>query len=303
MKEVGTDVDVVVVAYNSRDTIRDCVEPLLGRPGIRVIVIDNASPDQSGEALGDLPLVCVRMPRNGGFSYGCNAGWRIGTGPYVLFLNPDAVIEPEDVLVLATALDADPSTGLIGPLIRNSDGTVHHSQRRFPRVTSSLARAFWIHRLFPNAYWSDEVQRAPRLYGERNHPEWISGACFMVRRTTLEEIGGFDESFFLYSEDIDICRRVWDAGLRVTFEPAAECRHQGGASAPRASLLPVMARSRVRYARAHGGRGGEVGQRLGIVVEASVRIVAGRGGAAARRGHLGAIAVALRPLRGVDAPG
>ena len=302
MKEAETTVDVVIVAYNSGDTIRDCVEPLLGRRDIRVIVIDNASPDQSGAALAGLPLVCVRMPRNGGFSYGCNAGWRMGTGPYVLFLNPDAVIEPEDVLTLSAALGADDSTGLIGPLIRNSDGTVHHSQRCFPRFISSLARAFWIHRIFPNARWSDEVQRAPQLYDDRNHPEWISGACFMMRRSTLEDIGGFDETYFLYSEDIDICHRVWDADLRVTFEPTAECRHQGGASAPRASMLPVVARSRVRYARAHGGRGAEFGQRLGIVVEAVARIAIGSGGVPARRGHLAAITVAFRSLSGADGP-
>ena len=102
----------------------------------------------------------------------------------------------------------------------------------------------------------DEVIRDPAEY-EHPHPaEWVSGACFAVRRSVLEEIGGLDESFFHYSEDVDVCARIWRSGHEVRFVPAALAEHEGGASAPRARLLPILAASRIRYSAKHDSRAG-----------------------------------------------
>src|SRR4051794_14355638 len=143
-------VDVVVVSYESRPRLRSCVEPLAGAEGINVVVADNASSDGSLDSVSDLPLTALALPDNGGFARGCNAGWRAGSAPYVLFLNPDAEISPGAVLRLAEALE-DAKVGAAGPRILGEDGQLHWSQRRFPRLVSLYAQALFLHRLFPRA--------------------------------------------------------------------------------------------------------------------------------------------------------
>ncbi|MGZ4462565.1 MAG: glycosyltransferase family 2 protein, partial [Gaiellaceae bacterium] len=234
-------VDVVVVSYNSHDRLRTCVEALAGVEEIAVTVVDNASSDDSLDSVADLPLRRLAMPRNGGYAYGNNAGWRQGSSPYVLILNPDTLIGAEAVMRLVEVLEAEPPVGVVGPRIVDSDGVLDWSQRRFPRLRSTYAQAFFLHRLFPRSGWMDEVVRKPSEYERRGSPDWISGACMLVRRSLLERLEGLDEGFFLYCEDKDLCRRARDAGFDVRFEPAAVCRHVGGRSAPRSSLLPVLA--------------------------------------------------------------
>jgi N-acetylglucosaminyl-diphospho-decaprenol L-rhamnosyltransferase len=290
-----TGVDVVVVTYNSADTIGSAVEQLAAVESVRVIVVDNASSDDTVELLRTLPVETVVLERNGGFAHGCNVGWRAGEAPYVLFLNPDARIDAVAVEALASELDRDDKVGAVAPRIEEPDGSLDFSLRRFPRLRSSFAQAFFLHRVFPEAAWVDEVIRDPAEY-ERPHPaEWVSGACFAVRRSVLEELGGLDESFFHYSEDVDICARIWRAGHEVRFVPAALAEHEGGASAPRARLLPILAASRIRYSSKHDSRLVLLAMRASVALGAATHVILARSGAT-RRGHLRALGVALRPL-------
>jgi len=293
-------VDVVVVSYNSAGHLRRCIEALAGDDRIDVIVVDNASADRSLESLADLPVTAVPLDDNRGFAHGCNVGWRRGNAPFVLFLNPDATIDPESVLRLVAAAEQSPPAGAVAPTIRHSDGTVDFSLRRFPRLRSTYAQAFFLHRFFPHADWSDELVRDPGAYMRAWAPDWASGACLLVRRRTLERLGGLDEGFFLYCEDLDLCRRIHDAGEELRFEPRAVAVHEGGGSAPRATLLPTLAASRVRYARKHQPRHVQVFERLGIVLGALTHAIVARGGREMRRGHLRAAGRALRgePSRG-----
>ena len=295
-------VDVVVVAYNSGAQLRACVAPLSGRRDIRVVVVNNASPEGGLETVADLDLTAIQSGSNGGFSFGCNIGWRAGGAPAVLFLNPDARIGADAVLRLAQALDDDPSLGIVGPLIRDGDGALDFSQRNFPRLSSTYAQALFLHRVAPGAPWSDELIRRPEAYARRARPDWISGACLMIRRDVLEAIGGFDERYFLYCEDMDLCRRVRDRGYAVGFEPAVTCGHEGGASAPRAALFTVLAESRMLYARAHRGRWDEAAERIGIGLGEATHAALGRGGGDARRGHRDALARVARGPRSRGGP-
>ena len=288
-----TQVDVVVVAYNSRRTLRDCVQPLADTGWIHTIVVDNASPDRSAEVVADLAVTVASEPENRGFAAGCNAGWRRGSAPYVLFLNPDTRLTPDSVRTLAEAL-ADPAVGAAGPMIRDDDGELDYSIRRFPKLRSTWAQAFFVHRLAPPASWVDEGVRDRPRDESAGPADGLSGACLLVRRDVLERLGGFDEGFFMYCEDTDLCRRIWQLGLAVRYEPAAVVEHAGGVSAPRSSLLPVLAASRVRYAARHRGRIGAVTERVGVAVASLTQAAVGRGGSAARRGHFGAAVKALR---------
>jgi hypothetical protein len=290
----GALVDVVVVSYNSRDRLRACVGGLAALPWTRVVVVDNASADGSLAAVADLEgVTAIEMPRNGGFAYGCNAGWRAGSAPFVLFLNPDATIAGDDLMRLVRALEANPDAAAVGPRIVHADGSLDFSIRRFPALSSTYAQALFLHRIVPLAPWADELVRDPERYRRAGPVDWLSGACILCRREILLELGGLDEGFFLYCEDIDLCRRIWDAGRRVLYEPDALCVHEGGASHPRAGLLPVLAASRLRYARKHRGRVAAALERAGVALGEATHALVGRGGPQVRRGHARALRLAL----------
>jgi GT2 family glycosyltransferase len=285
-----TPVDAVVVSYNSRATLRDCVSSLAGAPGVRPIVVDNASPDDALDTIADLDATIVRTGRNGGFSFGCNAGVAAGDAPYVLFLNPDARLENGALDALRAVLDADPAAGLAAPLILEDDGTPAPSLRRFPSLCTALGQALFLHRLVPA--W-DELLHDPALYAQPHDAEWVSGACMLIRRDALARIGGMDERFFLYCEDTDVCRRLWNAGLTVRFTPGAVARHAGGASGDRSSLRAVLAASRVAYARKHDTAPAAHAQAAIIGFGEGLHALAKLRRPAARRGHLAALRAVL----------
>jgi N-acetylglucosaminyl-diphospho-decaprenol L-rhamnosyltransferase len=289
-------IDAVVVAYNSQATLRACVKPLVESDGVGVTVVDNASPDYSVASIADLPVHVVRAPRNGGFSYGCNLGASRGHAELVLLINPDARIDSASLGAMAQTLSKDPSIGAVGPRILDETGALLWSQRRFPRLRSTFARAFFLHRLFPHASWSDEVVRDEPAYMHPGAPDWLSGACLLIRRSLLEELGGLDEGFFLYSEDTDLCLRLRDAGFAVRYEPGATAHHQGGASSEPHSTTWVEARSRVRYARKHSGALVAIAEAIGTALDALTHALVwihrprrARAHAAAARAALGAL--------------
>jgi GT2 family glycosyltransferase len=292
-----TLVDVVVVSYNSRETLRACIERLTGLRQVRVIVVDNNSPDHSLEAIADLPVTQIQRDENGGFARGTNEGWRAGSAPYVLILNPDAEITEASLDVLVARLERDSSLGAVAPRVVSRDGEEHHSLRRFPRLRSTYAQALFLHRLFPSASWVDEVVRDPSAYAAPFHPEWFSGACILVRREALELIGGLDERFFLYCEDIDLCHRLRDHGFELLYDPASTCIHEGGASGDRSVLLRILAESRVRYAYKYYSRPAAMLERAGVALGAITHAAVSRGGGRRRRGHLSALLAALLTSR------
>jgi len=282
----GPVVDVVVVSYMSREFLRSCVGPLAADPGIQVVVVDNASPDRSLEAVEGLDVLKIARDQNGGFARACNEGWRLTSAPYVLFLNPDARIAPEDVRRLVAAVERDETVAIVGPRIVDFDGTLVHSQRRFLTVRSIWAQGLFLHHLFPRAVWTDGVVRNDELYATPGSPDWVSGACLLVRRRILEQLDGFDERFFMYCEDEDLCRRAKALGFDIRFEPSVVAAHAGGASAPRAASFPVLVQSRRRYLAKHHGAVARVVGRVGMTMGESIRLLVTRGGFRDRAGHL-----------------
>jgi GT2 family glycosyltransferase len=242
-------IDVVVVAYRSRDELRECVEPLCGRAGISVFVVDNDCPEHSTETVADLPLTVVEMGRNAGFGAGCNAGAAKGTGEAILFLNPDARMSPDDVHRLAARLEQHAEIGAAGPWTLETTGETQLSVRRFPALRSAFSEAVFVHHLFPRASWSTELVATG--YDQAREVDWLTGSALCVRRSAFEAVGGFDERFFMYSEETDLCSRLRDHGYARWYEPAAVARHHGGASEPRPALVPQKTRSRILYARLH----------------------------------------------------
>ena len=239
-------VDVVIVAYRSRDHLRGAVEPLAGLNRVRVIVVDNASPDDGVDVVSDLPVSHIRNDANLGFAKACNIGWRRGTGRYVLFLNPDARIDEASLMRLVERLERD-GAGVAGPRTVTSGGELVHSQRRFVGVAAVWAQVFFLHRLLGDGARVDGVIRDSDAYERRRSPTGSRVLACSLPRDLLEALGGFDERFFMYCEDRDLCRRVRRLGGDVVYEPAATAVHDEGSSAPSWRMVPILVRSQVAY--------------------------------------------------------
>jgi N-acetylglucosaminyl-diphospho-decaprenol L-rhamnosyltransferase len=289
-------IDAVTVSYHSRATLRACVEPLSVLPEVQVTVVDNASDDGSLESLEGLPVRAIQSGRNGGFGCGCNLGAQAGDAPYVLFINPDATITGDALGVMRAALEADATLGAVGPRILGDDGQLQLTQRRYPRLRSTWAQALFLHRIAKRASWADEVIWDRAAYEVPGSPQWLSGACLLIRREAFAAIGGFDERFFLYCEDIDICKRLRGAGYGLRYEPGATVRHIGGASAPSGTTTPIYARSRIAYARKHYRRGAVGLERAGVAVGEATHALAAAARPPKRRGHLAALRAVLTPI-------
>lgn len=201
------------------------------------------------------------------------------------------------MLRLAATLEHEPRVAAVGPKIVDADGRLDFSQRRFPRVRSAFARALFVHHLFPRQSWSDDLVRDSSAYDVAHAAEWVSGACILARRAVIELVGMWDEQFFLYGEDIDLCKRIGDAGFEVRFEPGVQARHVGGASTPRTSLAPLLVESRLRFAHKHEPPWAVGLVRVALALELVLRLLVGRGGGAARLGYLRAIPALFVPLR------
>jgi GT2 family glycosyltransferase len=250
-------VSAIVVSYETRDDLAACLASLAahGGPDVETVVVDNASADGSAEMVArDFPAVrLVRSARNEGFGAACNRGAAVAGAPYLLFLNPDAEVTPGAVPALARALDTHPDVAIVGPRTLNQDGT---AQVSFGPALTPLAE--WRQRRLVRAVARREPD-ALRIAHERSlvahSPDWVSGSCLMIRRRAFDAVAGFDEGFFLYEEDVDLCVRVRARGGLVRFEPAATVVHRLGRSMAR---LPDRARaeydrSHLRYYQKHNG--------------------------------------------------
>lgn len=295
-------VDVVVVAYRSTEHLRSCVEPLSRLEGVSVFVVDNDCPENSVGTVADLPLEVVRMGFNAGFGAGCNAGAARGSGDAILFLNPDARIDREGIEALVDRLDSDHRCGAVGPRIVDESGDLHLSMRRAPRIGSAFGEALFFHRLLPRAGWATEFVRSG--YGAAKPAEWISGAVLCVRRSAFARIGGFDERFFMYSEDADLCARLHSAGYGVWYDPAATAVHVGGVSAPARRQMVLKARARGQYVSLHSEGVRRFAFRAAFALYEALRVpIAAVRSRAHARGRLEALSeIVSGPARPADRP-
>ena len=225
-------VAAVVVNYNARDHLLDCVRSLRAEGVQEVVVVDNASTDGSGPALAasDPDAVWLATGANIGFGAAANRGAARTSAPLLLVCNPDLVVEPGAVRALAATVRRDPGLALVGARIESPAGAVYPSPRRFPGLTEAAGHAFLDLLGVDNVF----TRRYRMLDDDRSRPatdvDWVSGSCFMARRATWQQLGGFDEAYFMFAEDVDLCWRAGQSGWRVGFEPAARVTHVQGVS-------------------------------------------------------------------------
>lgn len=241
-------VGAVVVNFDGGKALLDCVESLR-RAGVRdVVVVDNESSDGSLVALAAVDDAVVLLPTGSNLGYGraVNAGAKRLSNPYLLVANPDVVVDHDAPGLLAGSLDAEADLALTGPRLRYPDGGGYPSARSFPSFETAAAHAF-LGLFWPGNRWSrkyrlerdDEATGAPPT--RARDVDWVSGACFLVRRSAFESVGGFDERYFMYVEDLDLCWRLRRAGWRVRFLPEAGVVHDQGLSASRHPYRMIVA--------------------------------------------------------------
>lgn len=230
-------VSVIIVNYNTGALLSDCVTSALPQVA-EVIVVDNASHDDSLALLerahsGQSRLKVIRNGANLGFAAACNIGSRAAVGTRQLFLNPDCILAPDAMRVMLTELERAPDVGMVGGFLLNADGTEQGGGRRaIPTPWRSFVRAFGLHRLsnrYPNLFFDFYLHKQP-LPAAPIEVEAISGACMLVKKEAVDDVGLWDEGYFLHCEDLDWCMRFRQKGWKILFVPAAWVTHALGVS-------------------------------------------------------------------------
>lgn len=247
------DVSAIVVTYNAAPWIERPLESLRGT-GAEVIVVDNGSTD------GTLELVRERFPEariieqaNRGFGAGNNAGMRAAAGRYFLLLNPDAWLTEGAFEAMVAFADEHPEAGVVGPRLLNPDGSLQRSVRGDPTPWRLATEYFFLRKLAPRSQALNALFGAGFDHKSVREADYLFGACLLVRREAVDSIGGFDEDFFLMSEEVDWLYRFRQAGWKVLFYPDAEVFHVVGASLNPARFQDIV-RGHLQFLRKHRGR-------------------------------------------------
>ncbi|MDD5040088.1 MAG: glycosyltransferase family 2 protein [Patescibacteria group bacterium] len=188
----------------------------------QIIAVDNNSTDGTAAGLEKLPSVlCIRNSENVGFARACNQGIRSSEGEFVLLLNTDMVVKEGAVDALLEFLRSHPAVGVAGARLENPDGTLQHSIGRFPTVLKLIGDRIPVINAVVPVYFE---RRAP-VYSHIQYPDWVAGSCMLIRRTALQRAGMFDERYFMYMEDVELCYRMRRAGWQVGYCPDATVMH------------------------------------------------------------------------------
>lgn len=256
----AAELAVVIVNYDTGTYLERCLASLERHRGdiaIDVLVIDNASHDGSHTgAIAAHPWArLIENPTNVFLSPAWNQGIRETSAPFVLLLNPDVEWWQGTLADLVAVARANPRAGLVGPMVRNSDGSVYESGRVFPSVTDAVGHAFLgtlrPENRFTRRYHMDGWDRT-----SERAVDWVSGCCMLVPREAFDQVGLLDEGFLLYGEELDLATRLRDAGRTVLFTPEVEIVHEIGVSTGRSrGIVRMHSESMLRYYRKHRAHG------------------------------------------------
>lgn len=250
---------IVILSWNVRDLLRACLRSLpLTDPNIEIIVVDAASADDTPAMVRAefSSVTLIASDENLGYTRGNNLGLRAAHGRYLFILNPDTEVVggAEALMLMLEYMNAHPHVGVLGPQVRYPAGTVQSTRRRFPTLATGFFESTWLQPLAPrtllNRYYVRDVP--DDVIAE---VDWVVGAALLVRREAYAQVGGLDEGFFMYSEELDWCRRLKAAGWQVVYFPPAHIIHheaQSSAQVPAATHIRFNT-SKVRYYRKYHG--------------------------------------------------
>jgi N-acetylglucosaminyl-diphospho-decaprenol L-rhamnosyltransferase len=272
------DLSVIIVTWNVSGLLARCLlsvlneaVPVAGCPGVwrrqrpglpaisfEILVVDSASSDDT------VAMVRREFPHtrlyasdtNLGYTGGNNLGIQESTGRHLLLLNPDTELLGDALGTMVDYMDRHPSVGVIGPQLLWPDGQVQSSRRRFPSLATALVDSTFLQKWFPAHPVLQRYYVLDRSDDAISQVDWVTGACIVVRRLVVEQVGLLDDTFFMYSEELDWQRRIKEKGWEVIYLPAARVVHYEGESSGQVAALTHVrfGRSKVRYFRKHHGR-------------------------------------------------
>jgi GT2 family glycosyltransferase len=274
---------VVIVTFNSAEVLGDCLRslPSQGVELSEVVVADNASRDASvavAEAATELPIQVVQLGRNAGYAAAINAGTAVLDSrklDAVFVMNPDCRLRPDTLLLLANAL-REPGRGIAVPRLVNPDGSLQPSLRRKPTVRGALAEAVVGGARAGRIGTLGELVTDPRVYERPGLAAWATGAAMLISADAARDVGPWDESFLLYSEETEYIFRAADRGWTLWYEPTAVVEHIGGDSGRNPTLAALLVVNKVRLFRQRRGALAWSAYYLAVVFGEAVRALAGR---------------------------
>jgi hypothetical protein len=279
----GPELSIVILSWNTRELTRKCLESLFGPDGGRaaaagptptfeVIVVDNGSQDESAAMVArDFAAVrLLRNERNEGYARGNNQGIALATAPFVLLLNSDTEVRPGVLAALVGFLRASPGHGAVAPRLVHPDGRVQKSCMRFPDLRVGFMYDSWFERRYGRGRHMRRYFMEDFDHLHDADVEQPPGACLLVRRDLLNRIGGFDESLFLFFNDVELCRAIADAGFKIRYLAGPEVLHHVGSSTAQfRDFVAEWGTNRVRYYRKRHGLLGVATIKLAFLLRAA----------------------------------
>jgi GT2 family glycosyltransferase len=264
-------VSIIIVSFNTRDLLRRCLQTVSEQAGeisYETIVVDNASKDGSGDMVQteypETKVICSDV--NLGFAGANNRGFEVATGKYIVLLNSDAFLCPGTLHTAVEKMEADPTIGLGGGRLVGTDHSWQPSARMFPSLLNDFLTISGLASQYPLSRFFGRSDRTWADPGEPAEVDWVPGAFSIIRREVLDRIGFFDERFFLYYEEVDLCQRIRKAGHSIWYWPDVMVIHLGGESSKTVDHLHLSSagsqltlwrmRSALLYYRKHHGRWG-----------------------------------------------
>jgi GT2 family glycosyltransferase len=259
-------VSIVIVSWNACAYLRDCLRSIRNTTGSvvkEIIVVENASSDGSAEMVSaEFPeVILIPTGKNLGFARANNVGISQSSGSMVALINSDVLVHADCMQRLAAFLETNPEVGLVGPKVLNGDGSVQRTCNRLPTLWNTACHFSGLDRAFPNLRFFEGFQMSKVNHSFPTEIGALSGCFCVARRSAVEQVGGLDERFFFYAEDIDWCKRFKDASWKVMLVPFATATHFGGGSSANAPLrysIEIL-RANLLYWKKHHGYLGRIG--------------------------------------------
>ena len=294
------ELSILVASWNTRDLLAQCLASVYACPPeseFEVLVVDNASSDGSAQMVQEqFPQVWLfQNAKNVGFARANNQALAHCQGRYVLLLNSDAIATPGAIQSLMTLADAEPHAAVVGAQLLNPDGSFQASHTPFPTLRQEFLILTGLGRLLRGRWYpsrGSEEEQGPQVV------DYVEGACLLARRQAVEEVGGLDEGYFMYAEEVDWCYVMKQAGWQVWYQPAAKVIHLGGGSSQnrRTQREGDLYRSRVRFFRKHYGDKAAWWLKVQIYCFTAIKLFVHRALCLVSRGRYGRPVVSLRNL-------
>ena len=242
------DLSIIIVNYHHSHILSDCLESVyktIEKIQFEIILVDNSSKDDGLKSiLKRYPKTqYIKNSKNIGFSRANNQGAKLASGDFLLFINPDTIMIEKAVESMLNHIRSDSSIGVLGPKVLNLDGSIQYSCREFPTIWSGLFNRYSLMtRLSPNNRYSKDYLMLDYDHNSTRSVDWVSGCCMMMSKSTFNKANGFDENYFLFIEDVDLCQVIKKQGLRVVYFPNAKIFHKISSSNSRLTPQTIIKR-------------------------------------------------------------